>query len=366
MSGFTESRLDRLRNLVAAAELDALLITQTVNVGYITGFTGSAGYALVGPSLAVLITDPRYTLRVHQECPGFEVYTTESSAGYAAGLKDLLEGRPRVKRVGFESTRVTVSFWEQLKRDSPSIDWQATKGMVEDMRSVKDTGEVDAIRAAVAVAESAFVSVKPLLRPGVSERDFAIDLDFAMRRGGADAIAFETIVASGPQSAHPHHQPNNRVIAPGDWVTVDWGARLGGYCSDMTRTFLMRQGGASVDEQRHVYAIVLEAQRRAIAAIKPGKTGKEIDDVAREYIAAAGYAGNFGHSLGHALGRQVHDGTGLSARSGEFTLKPGMVMTVEPGIYIEHWGGIRIEENIVVTESGCEVLTHLPNELEIL
>jgi Xaa-Pro aminopeptidase len=366
MSGYIESRLDRLRQVVAAAELDALLITQIVNVGYVTGFTGSAGYALVGPSVAVLITDPRYKLRAQQECPQLELYTTESSAGYAGGLKTLLEGRPSVKRVGFESTRVTVSFWEQLKRDMPSIDWQSTSGMVEDLRAVKDADEVDAIREAIAVAEWAFVSVKPLLRPGISERDFAIELDFAMRRRGADAMAFETIVASGPQSARPHHQPNDRIIAAGDLVTVDWGARLGGYNSDMTRTFLMRKDDAAVHEQQHVYAVVLEAQRRAIAAIAPGKTGKDIDDVARDFIAAAGYASNCGHSLGHALGRLVHDGTGLSARSADFILKPGMVMTVEPGIYIEDWGGIRIEENVVVTDGGCEVLTNLPNELEIL
>ena len=228
---------------------------------------------------------------------------------------------------------------------------------------VKDAGEVAAIRHAIAVAESAWETVKPLLRPGIRERDFALELDFAMRRAGAEGSAFETIVASGALGAHPHHHAGDRPLAAGDLVTVDWGASVNGYVSDITRTV----GLAPLPPaQRDLYAVVLEAQRRAIAAIRPGRNGKEIDAVARDFLTERGYGEQFGHSLGHSIGRKVHDGPALSVRSEKVILEPGMVITVEPGVYIENWGGIRIEEDVLVTETGHEVLTHLPNELEIL
>jgi len=184
-----------------------------------------------------------------------------------------------------------------------------------------------------------------------------------MRRLGASGAAFDTIVASGTNGAHPHHTAGPRPLVPGDFVTVDWGATVSGYNSDLTRTFAI---GTVTDKQRTIYEIVWEAQRRAIAAIRPGKTGQEIDAVARDYITEYGYGDAFGHSLGHSLGRSVHDGPGFSVRSERLVLAPGMVMTVEPGIYLEGWGGLRLEEDILVTESGCEILTHLPNALEIL
>ncbi len=184
-----------------------------------------------------------------------------------------------------------------------------------------------------------------------------------MRRGGADSIAFETIVASGALGAHPHHRAGARPLVRGDFVTIDWGATVNGYNSDITRTYAISQ---ATDQQRAIYAIVLEAQQRAIAAIRPGKTGKAIDAVARDFITQRGYGDAFGHGLGHALGRSVHDGLGFSARNESLVLKPGMVFTVEPGIYLEDWGGVRVEEDILVTDTGCEILTHLPNTLEVL
>lgn len=359
------ARLTGVRDALTAAKIDSLLITETTNVGYVTGFTGSAGFALVSPAAAVLITDSRYTLRARAECPHFEVVIASSSGGYLETLSEFLTANPTLKRVGFESTRLTVSQLQHFQEKIQTVAWKPTESIVENRRAVKDAGEVAAIRRAIDVAEAAFLSVKHLLRAGIAERDFAIELDFAMRRGGAEAVAFETIVASGPQSAHPHHRPNDRVIEPGDWVTVDWGAIVDGYCSDMTRTVLIGPTSTTA-EQARVYDTVLRAQRMAIAAIKPGKNGQEIDAVARDHIAAAGYGDHFGHSLGHALGRVVHDGPGLSTRAADVILRPGMVLTVEPGIYLENWGGIRIEEDIVVTDLGCDILTHLPNELEVL
>ena len=360
-----ELRLAGVRNALATTEVDALLITEMVNVGYVTGFTGSAGYALVTPDAAVLITDSRYTLRARAECPHFELVISTSSGGYLECLTAQMTARPSIKTIGFEAGRVTFSQHQHLAKKIEAVEWKPVEGVVEGLRAVKDAGEIATINHAIVVAEEAFLSVKSLLRAGITERDFAIELEFAMRRRGADTVAFETIVASGPQSAHPHHRPNQRVIQPGDWVTVDWGASVDGYCSDMTRTYLIGPT-TPTDEQVKVYNTVLQAQQMAMAAIEVGKTGQAIDAVARDHIGARGYGDYFGHSLGHALGRVVHDGPGLSTKAADVILKPGMVLTVEPGIYIENWGGIRIEEDIVVTESGCDILTHLPNELEIL
>ena len=359
-----EARLAKVRQALVAKEIAALLLTDIDNVGYVSGFTGSTAYALVTPDEALFLTDPRYTLRAAQECPGFAVVVAQGSGGYSEALTRTLAARPHLKKLGFEAQRVTVAQWEQFKKDAPvGLDWVATEGVVEALRMVKDPDEIAAIRRAIAVAESAWESVKPRLRQGIREREFALELEFAMRRAGAESTAFETIVASGALGAHPHHHAGDRPLAPGDFVTVDWGASVDGYVSDITRTV----GLAPLSEaQRDLYAVVLESQRRAIAAIRPGRTGKEIDAVARDFLTGQGYGEQFGHSLGHSIGRKVHDGPALSVRSDKVILEPGMVITVEPGVYLENWGGLRIEEDVLVTETGHEVLTHLPNELEVL
>ena len=349
---------------MAEQNIDALLLTDIDNVGYVSGFSGSTAYALVTPTEAVFLTDSRYTLRARQECPLFTIAQAAGSGGYAEAVAKALTERPQIRRLGFEAQHVTVAQWEQFKKDAPAgLEWVATEGLVEGLRMVKDAGEVGAIRHAIAVAESAWEAVKPLLRPGIRERDFALELDFAMRRAGAEGSAFETIVASGALGAHPHHHAGDRPLAAGDLVTVDWGASLNGYVSDITRTVGL---APLTPAQRDLYALVLEAQRRAVAAIRPGRNGKEIDAVARDFLTERGYGEQFGHSLGHSIGRKVHDGPALSVRSEKVVLEPGMVVTVEPGVYLENWGGIRIEEDVLVTETGHEVLTHLPNELEVL
>jgi len=359
------TRLQAVRRALAdyQPEIDALLLTDSINIGYVTGFTGSTAQAVITPDEALFITDARYTLRARAECAGFEVIETPAgSGGYGEALEGVLTARPTLRRLGFEAGHVTVSQWETFRALAPAVEWVGTKDVVETPRLVKDAGEIAAIRRAIMVAESAWEAVRPLLRPGTREQDLARELEFAMRRAGASGAAFDTIVASGLSGAHPHHQAGPRPLALGDFVTVDWGAAVDGYHSDITRTVAL---GSVTEKQREVYSIVLEAQKRAIAAIRPGKTGKEIDGVARDFIAERGYGGAFGHSLGHSLGRDVHDGPGLSVRSDQLVLAPGMVMTVEPGIYLEDWGGLRIEEDILVIEDGCEILTHLPNDLEV-
>lgn len=361
---FLPARLENVRRALAEKELDGLLLSDTVNIGYVSGFTGSTAFALITPREALFITDPRYTLRARRECPHFALIQAAGSGGYADAIKATLADRPHLKKLGFESGALKVAQWRQLQNEnSDTLEWTPTEGLVEELRQVKDETEIAATRRAVAVAEAAFESITPLLRPGVPEREVALELEFAMRRGGADDRAFETIVAGGEQGAHPHHRPNDRRLAPGDLVTIDWGAQLDGYHSDITRTVGI---GSVTEEQRTIYAAVLEAQRLAIAAIAPGRTGKEIDAVARDFLTAAGWGAAFSHSLGHGLGLTVHDGLGLSVRGENVVLKTGMILTVEPGVYREGWGGVRIEEDVLVTENGCEVLTQLPNGLEIL
>jgi len=364
--GVLPARLARVRAALAAHQppLDALLLTDPDNLGYVSGFTGSTAQALVTPDEALFVTDSRYTLRAAAECRAFQIRETSSgSGGYGEALEAILKERPHLRRLGFEAGHVSVAAWEAFRALAPDVEWVGTQNVVEALRLVKDVGEIARIRRAIAIAEAAFLSVKPRLKPGTREQDFALELEYAMRRGGATGAAFDTIVASGALGAHPHHHAGPRPLSVGDFVTIDWGATVDGYNSDITRTFAI---GAASDKGREVYAVVLEAQQRAIAAIRPGKTGKEIDAVARDFIAGRGYGEAFGHGLGHSLGRSVHDGMGLSARYDKLTLAPGMVMTVEPGIYLENWGGVRVEEDVLVTEEGCEVLTHLPNALEVL
>ena len=354
----------RARVLASFEKIDALLVTSLTNVRYLSGFTGSTAQVVITPTEALFITDSRYTLRAQSECGGFQVIETPAgSGGYGEALKSVLEAQPGVKRLGFEANTVTVSQFESFRTLLPETEWVPTKDMIETLRLVKDDGEIALTRNAITVAETAMTQVKHLLRPGIREMDFALELEFAMRRLGASGAAFGTIVASGLNGAHPHHHAGPRPLASGDFVTIDWGATVDGYNSDITRTYAL---GSVTEKQREIYALVLEAQTRAIAAIRPGPTGTEIDAVARDFLTEHGYGEAFGHSLGHSLGRSVHDGPGFSVRSDTLVLKPGMVMTVEPGVYLENWGGLRLEEDVLVTENGCEILTHLPNTLEVL
>ena len=359
-----ETRVAAVRRALAEKEIDGLLLTDRDNIGYVSGFTGSAAQVLITPSESLLVTDSRYTLVARAQCPGFEIVETPAgSGGYVEAVQQVLAARPVLHRLGFEAAHAPVAQWEKWRESSPNVEWVSTDSIVETRRLTKDIDEIARIRRAIAVAETAFETIKPRLRAGAAEREIALELEFAMRRGGAEGVAFDTIVASGPQGALPHHHPNDRRLETGDLVTLDWGATVNGYNSDITRTM----GISHVSEkQRAVYAVVLEAQRRAIAAIAPGKNGREIDAVARDFIAEQGYGQAFGHSLGHSLGRSVHDGPGFSVRTESLVLAPGMVMTVEPGIYLEGWGGIRIEEDVLVTDAGCEILTNLPNALEVL
>jgi len=337
------------------AGIDALLVTSLPNVFYLSGFAilpgSTAALVVIGDDSYILV-DPRFSIQARAECKEARVsdYFGISLTMAAVNLIDEL----KPGRVGFESEHLTVSSYRELRKTvHKGIKLRSTCGLVEKLRRVKDEHEIALIRKACQIADAAFEAVFFHIKPGMTEKEVALLIDTTLRRLGADKEAFETIAASGPNSACPHAIPTDTVLRRGQLLKLDFGARYRSYNSDITRTICL---GRPTAKQREVYGIVLEAQRLAIDAIAPGKSGKEIDAVARDYIASKGYGDNFGHGLGHALGIEFHDGPAFSKTS-DLILEPGNVLTVEPGIYIEGWGGIRIEDDVLVTDTGADVIT---------
>lgn len=354
----TASRLTRARSLLSERGLDALLVHQAANRTYLTGFTGSAGIAVITDSEALLLVDFRYVEQAAAEAAEFEVIKADRQ--FIDTLTDVVRARG-LRRIGFESESVTVKQHRDYADRLTPAEILPIEG-VDRLRWIKDTDELARIERAVAIADAAFAHVQPLLRSGAVERDIAVELEFFMRRNGAEKEAFESIVASGPRSALPHGRAADRALQSGDLVTLDFGAIYRGYVSDCTRTVVLGQASAKHQE---IYGTVLAAQQAALAGIRPGMTGKAADAIARTIIAEAGYGDAFGHSLGHGVGLVVHEGPSLSPRE-EAELAPGMVVTVEPGIYLPGWGGVRIEDLAVITVDGCRSLTRTPKDLLIL
>jgi Xaa-Pro aminopeptidase len=340
---------------------DAALITCIANVSYLTGFTGSSAWLVLTPSHAHLITSGIYATQIGIEVPDLPVTVYTPAEEPSAVLADLLQ-QWGVRRLGIESSN-SIAFLKSLRKHlrRAQITPVLLKDVVEKMRLVKDAFELERIRAAVAIADATFAHVQRVLQPGVAEWDIAMEIDFYIRRQGAYP-AFETLVVSGERSALPHGRPTERKLERGDFVTLDFGARYQGYCSDITRTVVI---GFASTEHRRLYAAVLETLERSLDAIRPGKTGRQIDRVARRTLEKHGLADYFRHSLGHSIGIAVHDGAGFSPRE-KGKLQPGMVLTVEPGVYVPGFGGVRVEEDVLVTETGCEVLSRSPRELMVL
>lgn len=350
-------RLDSLRDELVHAEIDALLVSDVLNVRWLTGFTGSLAYAFVSGTEAWIGVDSRYTVQASGECPGWSVERLASSS--AENLAELLKGQG-IRRLGAEADQLTyAAFCSMRDRLDGAVELVPTNGIIGRLRMIKDDVELNAIRAACRAVDTVATHLMDYLRSGISERDVMLELESTLRNGLGLEIAFPSIVVSGPRTALPHGQPTDRLLQPGDFVTMDYGAKKDGYCSDITRTIVL---GAADSEQARVHSVVLEAQRRAIAGIRDGVAASAVDALAREHIAANGYGDYFGHGLGHSLGLHVHDGGGM-APSSNLTLQAGMVLTVEPGIYVPGWGGVRIEDDIVVTADGCEALTSANREL---
>ena len=343
------SRAERLAGAMAERELDALLVTDLVNVRYLTGYTGSNGLAIVGAGMRRFLTDFRYAAQVEREVPDEWARTMVVQDLMTAVPEQLPEG---TTRLGFDDAGVSVRAHAKLADALPGVELVPAGGMVEALRVVKDDLEVARIRAAAQLADDALDEVLEHGLAGRTEREVAFALEMAMRRRGADGVAFDAIVAAAEHGALPHATPRNMQIPRDVLVTIDWGARHEGYCSDCTRTFAT--GDAIGDEAREIYALVLRAQQAAL------------DAVAREIIDGAGHEEHFGHGLGHGVGLDVHEGPRLSRSGGDAALAAGNVVTVEPGVYLPGRLGVRIEDLVVVTRSGRDVLSTLPKTLQVI
>ena len=340
-------------------ELDALeaplLVTNLTNVRYLTGFSGSNAQLLVTAGGARFMTDGRYRARAGELVKNAEISI------YSNRLTDVLEPaltKAGISRLAVESKSMTLAERDDLAGRLGKVELVAAKGPVEDLRRIKEPAEVAALRAAIALGDETYSHVLDRLQPGVSEREIALELEVHMRTNGADEVSFEPIVGSGPLSAHIHHTPSERRFEKGDFVLLDFGARVDGYCGDLTRTVVL---GSPSEEQQRQYDAVLAANTGALAAMKPGAECRAVDAVARRTVGEAGYD-DFGHGLGHGVGLEVHESPRFN-RISEDVLAPGMVMTNEPGLYLERPGGVRIEDCVLITETGAEVLTHSPRDM---
>lgn len=354
-------RADRLAALLAERDIDLLLVTQLVNVLWLSGFSGSNAAAVVGrDGVRRFVTDFRYlTQSAEQLDAGWE---REIAVDLLSEAVKRLPASGAL-RLGFEDAHVSVKEHARLaKMVREGIELVPVGDVLEHMRWRKDRDELDRVRAAARLADEALTEVLGRGLVGRTERDVALDLEFSMRRHGADAASFPPIVAAGPHGALPHAEPRDVEIPAGTLCVIDWGAQLDGYASDCTRTFATGDLDA---RDRSVYELVLRAQRAALEAVRPGPTGRELDAVARTIIEAAGHGEHFGHGLGHGVGLEIHEGPRLS-KQGEDALAAGMVVTVEPGVYVPGAVGVRIEDLVIVTDDGAEVVSTLPKELQVV
>lgn len=354
------ARRQKLVRKLRKAGADALLVTNFTNVSYLTGFSGEDSYLLIGKELTVLVSDSRYTTQIQEECPGLDVYIRTRTQTIIEAVGRVVQ-RAKPAKLGFESNATTFDQWESLKAKIKPLEVLPVSGLVEELRLIKDKQEIAEIREAVRQAERGFMVIKASLLGEMTELQAAHELEHAMRRFGAKRASFDPVVAGGARSALPHARPGGGLISGSDFVLVDWGAtNAGGYKCDLTRVVVT---GKIFPKLREIYRVVLKAQRRGIEAIRPGVLCADVDAVARSVIDKAGFGKNFGHGLGHGIGLDIHEGPRLSQAS-TAELKPGMVVTVEPGIYIPGWGGVRIEDDVLVTRHGCEVLTSVPKEFK--
>ncbi|MED4530676.1 Xaa-Pro peptidase family protein [Metabacillus fastidiosus] len=352
-------KLTKLRNRFSELYIDGMIITSEFNRRYMTGFTGTAGIAVISEDRAVFITDFRYVEQANNQVEGFEVIEHKGPIieEVANQVKNL-----GIKKLGFEEDHLTYREYSSYAKEIKTAELLPVCGAVEKLRLIKSKTEIKILKEAADIADTTYKHILTFVRQGLTEVEVANELEFFMRKNGAASSSFDIIVASGYRSALPHGVATDKVIEKGDFVTLDFGAYYKGYCSDITRTFAV---GEPSTELKKIYSIVQEAQLRGMNGIKPGMTGKQADALTRDYINEQGYGKFFGHSTGHGLGMEVHEGPTLSIKS-DTILQPGMVVTVEPGIYVGGLGGVRIEDDTVITESGNESLTHSPKDLIVL
>ncbi|GGB50827.1 M24 family metallopeptidase [Fictibacillus barbaricus] len=345
-------RIEKARELFETFDIDALLVTSSSNRFYLSGFKGSSGVLLITKEDAILVTDFRYKTQAAEQAEGYRVvmHTAPIPQEIAKLSKELSFGK-----LGFEQDNVTYSTYRtyenQLNTDETEL--VPVTGLIEKLRLIKDESEIKIVKDAASIADAAFSHIIEFIRPGLTEREVSNELEFFMRKNGATSSSFDIIVASGYRSALPHGVASDKIIETGELVTLDFGAYYKGYCSDITRTVAI---GSVSDELKEIYQVVYDAQMLGMKGIRPGMTGKEADALTRDYIVSKGYGDYFGHSTGHGIGLDVHEGPALSMKS-DTILEPGMLVTVEPGIYVSGLGGVRIEDDALITKDGNESLT---------
>ena len=353
-------RLEKLRKRLRKDRVDLFLVASETNVRYLSEFTGEASALLISPERALLVSDGRFTTQIAEECPGLEVHVRQVGQLLFDGLGEVI-AKFGVRKVGFEPSSLTVAQFETLRSKAKGVEWAPLTGRVESLRAIKDRTEVEEIRRAIDQAERAFAMLRAGMALGDSEKELADSLEGFLRKCGATSAAFAPIVAVGPRAALPHASPTAEArVGDADFVLIDWGASAGPYKSDLTRVLVT---GKVTSKFEKVYRTVLAAQERGIAALVPGATAGEVDAAARSVIEEAGFGRFFSHGLGHGIGLEIHENP-FFRRENPARLEPGMVVTIEPGIYLPDWGGVRIEDDVLVTADGPEVLTQVPKTFD--
>ncbi|WP_010238040.1 M24 family metallopeptidase [Clostridium arbusti] len=350
-----EDRIKKLRKSMELRGLDAVLVIGDPNRNYLSGFTGDESFSIITEEKALFITDSRYTQQAKNEVKDYEVL--EYKGAFPDFFSDTIK-KLNVKKVGFEDNVVSYNLFSQFSSKTEA-ELIPMGGIIEEIRLIKDEGEIKSIRNAASIADKAFSHMLKFIKAGMSEKEIGLELEFTMKKLGAKDLSFPSIVASGVRSSLPHGKATDKIVEKGDFLTLDFGCIFEEYCSDMTRTVAI---GEPNDKLKEIYNVVLKAQEDVLKFIKPALNTKDVDSVARDYITKKGYGSYFGHGLGHGVGREIHEAPRLSPMS-DVVLKEGMIVTDEPGIYIPNFGGVRIEDLVLVTKDGCEALSKSPKNL---
>ncbi|MBC2580317.1 Xaa-Pro peptidase family protein [Clostridium sp. DJ247] len=350
-------RIKKLREAMNNKKLDAVLLVGDHNRNYLSGFTGNESYSLITSDKAFFITDSRFIEQAKQQVEAYEVIEYSKNSTFIDSLSELLN-KNNINTLGFEENILSFSAYSTYKQKL-NCTLIPMEGMVEEIRIIKDDSELKLIKGAAEIADKAFEYIIKYIKPGMTEKEIGLEIEFYMKKLGASDLSFPSIVASGARSSLPHGEATNKTVNKGEFLTLDYGCIYNGYCSDMTRTIVI---GEPTTKMIDVYNTVLEAQQLALKAFKPEIPAVDVDKVARDYIKQKGYGDYFGHSLGHGVGREIHESPVIGYRNHK-KLKVGMVVTDEPGIYIPNFGGVRIEDLLVITENGCETLSKSPKEL---
>jgi Xaa-Pro aminopeptidase len=355
-----KNRIRKLQAIIVKENLDFLLVTFLPHVRYLSGYSGSNGLILTSPKGSVFLTDFRYKDQARQQVRNMKVMVVQRDLFTSLGDMPQLKGK-RVK-LGFEAAYLNCKIYRSFRSLLPDCLMVSTEKLVETLTVKKDNGELAKIRKAVKITDDAFSGILDFIKPGVKELDIAAELEYRMKKNGSSTPFFQTIVASGKRSALPHGVASDKKIQKGEFVTMDFGAVCDGYTADLTRTVMV---GKANRRQKQIYNIVYKAQKLAVSKARSRMKACDLDKTARDFIKQAGYGKYFGHGLGHGIGLQVHDNPAVNPTN-QLLLEPGMVITIEPGIYIPNWGGVRIEDDVLITPRGCQVLNTSPRELIVL